>query len=209
MKGIPFCSKFHPSPENEHVILIGSSNKKVLQFDLKTGKKFEYKQHLGAINTITFIEENKFVTSSDDKKLFVWEYNIPVVTKHVSEPEMQTITQATVHPSGEYYAGQSSDNQIIIYENKGGNFRRIKAKNFSRHLSAGFACGIDFSHDGQFLISGDEKGRVFFYDWKTCKLFRTLDAHPSICIGVEWHPSDPTMILTCGWEGMLRIWEGR
>jgi len=68
---------------------------------------------------------------------------------------MHTITQAAVHPSGEYYAGQSSDNQIIIYENKGGNFRRIKAKNFSRHHSAGFACGIDFSHDGQFLISGD------------------------------------------------------
>lgn len=59
-----------------------------------------YNQHLGTVNTITFIEQNKFVTSSDDKKLFVWEFNIPVVTKHVSEPEMHTITSTAVHPSG-------------------------------------------------------------------------------------------------------------
>ena len=32
----------------------------------------EYNQHLGTVNTITFIEQNKFVTSSDDKKLFVF-----------------------------------------------------------------------------------------------------------------------------------------
>ena len=69
---------------------------------------------------------------------------------------MHTITSTAVHPSGEYYAGQSSDNQIISYEKKGGNFRRIKAKNFSMHRSAGFASAIDVSHDGQFLISGDE-----------------------------------------------------
>lgn len=98
---------------------------------------------------------------------------------------MHTITATTVHPSGEYFAGQSSDNQIVIYENKGGNFRRIRAKNFSRHFSAGYACGIDFSHDGQFLMTGDERGKVCFYDWKTCRLLRTLEnAHPNVCIGV-------------------------
>ena len=83
LKRIPFTAKFHPTMENS--FLVGSNNKKVLQFDLNTGTKvFEYSAHLGTINTITFIEENKFVTTADDKKLFIWEYGIPVVTKHVS-----------------------------------------------------------------------------------------------------------------------------
>jgi pre-mRNA-processing factor 17 len=55
------------------------------------------------------------VSSSDDKKLFIWEYGVPVVTRHISEPEMHTITATAMHPSGEYFAGQSSDNQIVIY----------------------------------------------------------------------------------------------
>lgn len=40
MKSIPFCCKFHPSPENQNVIFVGSSNKKIMQFDLTSGKKF-------------------------------------------------------------------------------------------------------------------------------------------------------------------------
>jgi WD40 repeat protein len=39
----------------------------------------EYHYHLGAVNTITFIEEGKmFVSTSDDKTLRVWELGIPV-----------------------------------------------------------------------------------------------------------------------------------
>ena len=44
-----------------------------MQFDLNTGtKEMEYKSHLGTVNTITFLDNIKFVSSSDDKKLFVW-----------------------------------------------------------------------------------------------------------------------------------------
>ena len=112
---------------------------------------------------------------------------------------MHTVTATALHPGGEYLACQSSDNQIIIYENKGGNFRRIRSKKFASHYCAGYACSIDFSNDGQFLISGDERGKVFFYDWKTSKNFRAIDSHPSVCISSEWHPSDPNMVATCGW----------
>ena len=63
----------------------------------------DYTQHLGAVNTLTFIEQNKFVSSSDDKKLFIWEYGVPVVTRHVSEPEMHTITATGMHPSGQFF----------------------------------------------------------------------------------------------------------
>jgi pre-mRNA-processing factor 17 len=70
---------------------------------------------LAAVNTLTFIEDHKFVSSSDDKKLFIWEYGVPVVTRHVSEPEMHTITSTAMYPTGEFFAGQSSDNQIVIY----------------------------------------------------------------------------------------------
>lgn len=200
--------KFNPEYDKQNLFLMGSSNKKISQFDVNSGQRvLQYDQHLGTVNTITFIEPKKFVTSSDDKKLFVWEFGIPVVYKHVSEPEMHAVTSAVMHPNGEYYAGQSSDNQVVIYEAKGGNFRRNRAKKFASHYCAGYACGISFSHDGQFLASGDERGRLFFYDWKTAKNYRTLDAHANVCIGVEWHPNDQTKVLTCGWEGLIKLWE--
>ena len=35
----------------------------------------EYDRHLGSVNTITFIDENRrFVSTSDDKSLRIWEW---------------------------------------------------------------------------------------------------------------------------------------
>ena len=46
------------------------------QWDTVSGEAVqEYDRHLGAVNTITFVDENRrFVTTSDDKSLRVWEW---------------------------------------------------------------------------------------------------------------------------------------
>ena len=42
----------------------------------------EYHYHIGAVNTVTYIEENRmFVSSADDKTLRVWELGVPVQVK--------------------------------------------------------------------------------------------------------------------------------
>lgn len=48
----------------------------VFQWDVRTGEVVqEYDRHLGAVNTITFVDENRrFVSTSDDKSLRVWEW---------------------------------------------------------------------------------------------------------------------------------------
>jgi len=45
----------------------------------------EYNYHLGAVNTVTFIDDaRRFVSSSDDKSLRVWEFGIPVQIKYIA-----------------------------------------------------------------------------------------------------------------------------
>ena len=60
----------------------------------------QYAEHLGSINSITFIDNcRKFVSTADDKKIFIWEFGVPVVLTHISEPEMKAITSTAMHPS--------------------------------------------------------------------------------------------------------------
>ena len=84
--------------------------------------------------------------------------------------------------------------------------RLNKKKKFTGHMSAGYAIGLTFSPDGQFVVSGDHDGRVFFFDWKSTKTFSVLNAHNKVCIGVDWHPNEQSTCLTCSWDGTIKLW---
>jgi len=59
-----------------------------------------YDQHLGPVNTITFVDDNRrFVSTSDDKTIRGWDYDIPVVIKYIAEPYMHSMPAVTLHPS--------------------------------------------------------------------------------------------------------------
>ena len=116
-KKIPFCVVMHPDDDKQNNFLVGTATKKILQFDINSGQITQtYDEHLGSINTLTFIDSNrKFVSTSDDKKIFIWEFGLPVVVKHISEPTIHSIPATVLHPNGKYFCGQSLDNKVIIY----------------------------------------------------------------------------------------------
>ncbi|GAB2220491.1 hypothetical protein Droror1_Dr00008145 [Drosera rotundifolia] len=205
---IPYVVKLNPDDDKQNILLAGMSDKKIVQWDMNTGQiTQEYDQHLGAVNTITFVDNNRrFVTSSDDKSLRVWEFGIPVVIKYISEPHMHSMPSIAVHPNTNWLAAQSLDNQILIYGTRE-RFQLNKKKRFAGHIVAGYACQVNFSPDGRFVLSGDGEGRCWFWDWKSCKVFRTLKCHEGVCIGCEWHPLETSKVATCGWDGLIKYWD--
>ncbi|OII74622.1 transducin WD-40 repeat-containing protein [Cryptosporidium ubiquitum] len=201
----PYCVSVHP--KNEYSIIVGFSNKKAIQYDTRANEVVqEYNEHQGAVNTVTFCEDGKkFVTTSDDKKMFVWDYGIPIVVKHIADPLMQSMPYVTLHSDGQYLACQSMDNKILVYDTYA-NYRCTK-KRFTGLKNSGYAIQCDISPDGQYLISGDINGKLHFWDWKTTKNFRSINAHEGVSIGCQWHPAFPSRIASCGWDGTIKIWE--
>jgi len=95
---IPYTVKFHPGQPN--VFLAGMHDKKIIQYDIRSGEiTQEYDQHLGPVNTITFVDDDRrFVTSSDDKMIRVWDFDIPVSIKIISEPSMHSMPAVGIDP---------------------------------------------------------------------------------------------------------------
>ena len=69
--------KFYPNDNN--IFLCAASDNRIYQWDCRTGNICqEYNYHLQACNTVTFFDEGrKFISTGDDKKMLIWEYDIP------------------------------------------------------------------------------------------------------------------------------------
>ncbi|GAA5887879.1 hypothetical protein JCM3774_002994, partial [Rhodotorula dairenensis] len=112
---IPYCIRFHP--EQPTTFLAGMSDKKITQYDTRSGEiTQEYDQHLGPVNTITFVDENRrFITTSDDKTMRVWDFDIPVPIKLIADPSMHSMPAVGLHPNQKWLAATSLDNQVVIF----------------------------------------------------------------------------------------------
>ncbi|KAJ3362292.1 hypothetical protein GGF31_001777 [Allomyces arbusculus] len=205
---VPQCVTFNPDPDKQHIFLTGQQDKKIYQFDVRSGEIVqEYDQHLGPVNTITFVDDNRrFVTTSDDKSLRAWEFDIPVVIKYIAEPHMHSMPAVSLSPNKKWLACQSLDNQIMLYAVTD-KFRLNRKKCFRGHLVAGYACELGFSPDSRFLMSGDSTGSMFYWDFKTCKLLKKHKAHDQVVMGCEWLPHETSKVLTCSWDGTIKLWD--
>ena len=209
-KKVPYCVEFYPKDDNFFVV--GTSDNKIITYDCKTAEiTQEYNHHLAPVNAIAFVQEDngntKMISSSDDKKVLVWEWDVGVPVKYISDPTMHSMPCLVMHPSHQYLVGQSLDNNIVCFQ-VGHKFKISKKKKFKGHLVAGYACEPSFSPDGRFLMSGDGKGKVFFWDWKMQKTLQKYKAHDNgPTIACVWHPLNPSVAFTCGWDGVIKMWQ--
>mmetsp|Transcript_5063 Transcript_5063/g.10536 ORF Transcript_5063/g.10536 Transcript_5063/m.10536 type:complete len:604 (-) Transcript_5063:366-2177(-) len=198
------CVRF--SANDDNIVLAGCTNNQIVQWDLREGKIVQrYTNHDAPVNTITIFDEGRrFLSSSDDKTLLVWDLNTPVPIKHISDPSMQSMPFITISPDQRFFACQSMDNQIVTYEMRE-RFRNC-SKRFSGHNSAGYALPIDFSPNSKYLMSGDLNGKLFFWSWNSCKKVRELKVHNQATQGAVWHPVEPSWVATCSWDGFIKVW---
>lgn len=205
---IPFCVKFNPDEDKQNMFLSGMQNKKILQWDTRTGEIVqEYDRHLGVVNSITFFDKNRrFCSTSDDKSIRIWEWEIPVDTKLIQNAGLHSIPTMTKSPTEKWIVGQSMDNRIVLFQLIDDKLRFAKKKAFKGHNVAGYACSVDFAPDMSFLTSGDADGKVFIWDWRNHKIVARWKAHDDCVIATLWHPHETSRMITGSWDSVIKMW---
>ncbi|KAL7422565.1 hypothetical protein Q5752_003213 [Cryptotrichosporon argae] len=204
---IPNVVTFHPGEERQHIWLAGMSDKKIIQYDTRAREIVQtYDQHLGPVNTITFVDDNRrFITTADDKTIRGWDFDIPVVVKYIAEPYMHSMPAVAKHPNQKYIVFQSLDNQMLVYTGDH-RLKQAKKKRFAGHTIAGYACKPNFSADGKYISSGTASGDVVFWDWKTGRIAKRLHAHDQVVIDHAWLPNEHSKVITASWDGLIKLW---
>jgi WD40 repeat protein len=209
--GTPMVAKVHESAAQQHVLMVGGTNRQALQYDTRANEVVQRYNHLDTVNTITFIDEcRQLVTTSDDKTMRVWDYGLPVETRNIADAGMQSMPAVAVSPDGAHIVCQSLDNRALVFATAP-RVAQKRSRVFRGHQVAGYACELAFSPCGSYLMSGSFNGHLgalVVWDWRSCRIVAKLPAHQGApCISARWHPLESSQIVTCGWDGLIKLWQ--
>ena len=204
---VAHCVTFNPEPGKQNLFLAGCADNKIKQYDINAGViTMDYHSHQGTVNQIVFMaDEKRFISSSDDKTLRVWEFGSTNVLKYIAEEDLASMPSILLHPNKKRILCQSLDNQIMVYSAQD-RYKKHRKK-FLGHQVSGFNCQIGCSPDGKFIMSGDASGNLWFWDWKSARILRKFQAHDMILNSCAWHPIEPSKIATCSWDSTIKIWQ--
>lgn len=197
-------------PTNPHEFIVGLSNSKILHYDDRVsenqGLVQTYDHHLSSILALKYFPDgSKFISSSEDKTVRIWENQINVPIKQISDTAQHSMPFLNVHPSQNYFCAQSMDNRIYSFSLKP-KYKRHPKKIFKGHSSAGYGISLAFSGDGRYICSGDSKSRLFTWDWNTSRLLNNIKIPGNKPITqVDWHPQETSKVICSGAAGKIYV----
>ncbi|KAF6055352.1 WD domain, G-beta repeat family protein [Candida parapsilosis] len=199
MSSIPNVVRFNPNIESEFVV--GLSNHKIEHYDLAAihNPIQTYDHHIGAINDI-LVDKETFISTSDDKSVRVWHWQINIPIKVISDPSQFSTPSIKKHPKANYIALQSMDNCVKVIHSTG-KYKWNKNKLFKGHQSAGYGIEIGFSPDGKILMSGDARGYAVFWDWQSKKIVNKLKLSTLPIKCITFHPLETSKVAIAGNSG--------
>lgn len=208
LKSTPNDLQYHPS--QSEVFIVGLSNSRIHQYDLrvpaKQGLVQVYDHHLSSILSLRFFPDgSKFISSSEDKTVRIWENQINIPVKQISDTAQHSMPFINIHPQHKYFCTQSMDNTIYTYGMQP-KYKRHPKKAFKGHHSAGYGVGLTFSPDGHYICSGDSKSKVLIWDWTTTRLLKTIDIDGDKPVTqIAWNPQETSKLICSGGAGKIYL----
>ncbi|SPT15912.1 unnamed protein product [Triticum aestivum] len=199
--------KFNPS--NSNLFLSGGSKGSLRLWDIRTGLATkEFNRSLGTILDLEFSADGKqFISSTDttrsnvsENTIIVWDTLREVPLSNQVYTEAFTCPCVRYHPYEASFVAQSNGNYIAIFSARP-PFKLNRYRRFEGHGVWGFPIKCSFSLSGRELASGSSDGCIYFYDYKSSRFLRKIEAFKEACTCVAYHPVLPNVIAACGWTG--------
>lgn len=168
---------------------------------------------LRSITALTLNHDNQYLAGARGNSVSLWNIEDGRLTPAPLSPfeeHVGPVSDIAFSSDGRYLASSSEDGTIRIRDLNQDLNPANNSKESQRNLFPVYGAritSIDFSPDGNFLVSGDERGNVQLWDWQNRREFADWQAHANSVINTVWFSQDSASIITMAEDGSAREWQ--
>lgn len=165
-RGATNAAKFRPNEDNQ--ILTGCGDRRLRHWDIRQAGDRPaqvYDFHQSSVSSATFCENgNKFVSTSDDRRLVVWDWAVPAPVKTIAEVWLPAMPTTAAHPNSLSFVSVGLDDKLYMFRVNASTGAVKKAGEFAPEgfKVHGYSCEPCYSLDGRHLVCGDGSGDIVF-----------------------------------------------
>ena len=187
-------------PEGQ-LIASGSEDGTIKIWDIDQNKcLYNLSEHAADIWGISFSPDGQLLASgSYDKTIKIWRLDQKICI-HTLKGYDDQIGAVTFNPEGSLLA-TAGVGAVEIWDVVSGNCLYI----LEEEEHKGRVKSVDFSPDGQLLVSGSTDKTIKIWDLRKRQLIRNLIGHDASVVSVAFSP-DGEKIVSSACEGTIRIW---
>ncbi len=183
----------------------GSNDGKLKVFGIFNGELVRvFGNHEGqSVSTIAISSDGKFVASSSDTLVKVWEYKTGTLL-HSLKGHQDDINALAFDPEGHFLVSASGDYEmnecaIKVWDLRKGQLKTTMGSHWKSISS------LSFSPSGEYLVSGAYDKTVNVWDTKTGRLITTLVGHKKMVIGVAI--TDDRQVISASYDETIKVWD--
>ena len=188
-------------PEGYPLLFAGLRSGEVLVFNFIEQKiTHRLRHHIKPIFDIKSIQKkDELLVASEDGTVSVWGLKT-LELLHTIKVSNDTVRCIAVNPTEGRVAFGCRDNKVVVYDTE--DYSPIKA--LIGHTMAIFS--LQYSPDGEYLVSGSRDAQVKIWDNKTYTLVQNIPAHLFAVNHIAFHPTRP-YFATASMDKSIKIWD--
>lgn len=191
------CAVFSPDGKT---IISGGEDNRIRIWNSQTGKEIQkYHEHSDGIDDIIFSPDGKRFASIASDSLMIWDtYSKQILVK---KTDVFPRIQAVAFSPDESTIAVAQYETIVIWDIEAG-----MQDSFNGHTS--MINSIDYSPNGEYLVSSDMEGAIYIWSMVLGKLIRRLDGPNNEFNKVSFSPNGKYILTACS-NNNIYIWDAQ
>jgi WD40 repeat protein len=190
-------------------LAVGKESGSIDLYDLQNfNQVVSFTKHSQSVVSLVFSEANETILASGSLDTSVMIWNVDELELSLTiQYDFRSILDMAFHPSLDVIAFSvsagvlyPSDNAVVLWDIQ----QNDEIALFEGH--EGQVTAVEYSPDGNTLISGDSLGTIIIWDLNTYTQIQSIDAH-ELQINDLAYNSDGSAFASVGRDGTLTIWD--